>query len=60
VGAAAKFGGELAHPHHADLVAVLLAEEGHGAGLDGVLMLHEPGLNPVVAADFGVYQSSMR
>ena len=40
MGAAAELHGKVSHLHHPDLLAVLLAEEGHGPGLPGILDAH--------------------
>ena len=42
VGAAAELDGEVAHLHHADRLTVLLAEQGDGAALLGLLNRAEP------------------
>ena len=60
MGAAAQFsrvGGVVALPHaeHADLVAVFLAEQGHGARRDGVVGGHQAGRDGLVMADLGVH-----
>jgi hypothetical protein len=56
MGAAAQFHGIGIPPHrqHADLIAVLLAEQRHGAGSDGVFGAHQPGGNRLVGADLGI------
>src|SRR5262249_61385624 len=40
VRAPAELGREVAHAHHGDPVAVLVAEEGERAGADGVVVAH--------------------
>src|SRR5690606_31731065 len=54
VGAAAELGGEPADGEHAHLVAVLLAEQRHGAGGDGVVVAHDAGLRLGVGTDLRV------
>ena len=49
VRAAAQLGGEIAETQHADLVAVLLAEQRHRAGRDGLVVAHHRGLGGGVA-----------
>ncbi len=61
VRAAAQFDGERlasfvmlarqAHGDHAHLIAVLFAEERHGAGCDGLIDRHEPGHDRLVFED---------
>ena len=52
MGAAAQFHGEigLTHGQYAHLVAVLLAEQGHGAGLYRLVHGHQAGLHRGVGA----------
>jgi hypothetical protein len=45
VRAAAQFAAEARHGNHAHLVAVLLAEQRHGAGGDGLVERHDVGLH---------------
>ena len=52
--AAAQLGREIAHAEHAHLVAVLLAEERHRAGLDRLVVLHDARAHVVVPADLAV------
>ena len=40
MGTAAQLGGEIPHLHHADLLAVLLAKQSHGAGLLRLVQTH--------------------
>jgi hypothetical protein len=57
VGAAAEFLAEVADGDDADVVLVLLAEEGHGAGGAGVLEGHDFRLDGLVAADVVVHEA---
>ena len=41
MGPAAELCGEIAHPYYADRLSVLLAEQGHGAGLLRILQAHD-------------------
>jgi hypothetical protein len=49
VGAAAEFGGEVPDAEHAHVVAVLLAEQGHGAGFHGFVVAHHAGTASALA-----------
>jgi hypothetical protein len=56
VGAAAEFGGEVADAEHAHVVAVFLAEQGHGAGGHGFVVCSSRGYALRRCADLGVDQ----
>ena len=57
MGAAAQLGGEVPHPQEAHLIAVFLAEQGHGTGGLGVLQAHDAGLDHVIVANLAIHQS---
>ena len=54
--AATQLGRELAHAYDPHFLAILLAEQRHGAGLDGVVMLHHPRRDRVVGAHLCIDQ----
>jgi hypothetical protein len=54
VGAAAQLHAEVADLHHPHLFAVLLAEQGGGAGGTGLLGRHLPGFDLLIVADAAV------
>ena len=56
VRAAAQLAAEAGHGNHANLFAVLFAEQRHGAGGDGLVERHDLGLDPGVAQDLLVHE----
>src|SRR3546814_11876897 len=54
VGAATQLGGTLAHPQYPDLVAVLLAEQGHGAEIQPPTHAHRLDFVVVVGTHLSV------
>jgi hypothetical protein len=52
--AAAQLHRELADPQHAHLVLVLLAEQRHRTGGDGVVVVHQARLGGRIGADLGI------
>ena len=57
MGAAAELHGVAAHVHHPDLVAILLPEQGGGAGLLGLLDAHDLGVHGVALQNGLVYDA---
>src|SRR5690606_22859326 len=57
VGAAAELLAEVADLDDADLFSVLLAEEGHGAALEGRLLVHDGGLDRSVDRNLVVHDA---
>src|SRR5690606_34075003 len=56
VGAAAQLGGELAELEHPYRIAVLLAEQRHGAAVDGLVVTHMLDMGGRIGADLLVHQ----
>ena len=58
VGTAAKLHRDIAHLHHANAIAVFLAEQRHRPGVDRGLLVHDFGIHRVVRHDFVIDDGS--
>ena len=51
-----QLGRKVAHAEHPHFVAVFLTKQGHRAGLDRIVVLHDFGLHRVIGADCAIDQ----